>query len=184
MTNNEYDFPLPSWLKLVLVAIAVLWIAFFLTSCQTQKKVTRYLNENNRFAANYCGLAFPVRDSIIYKPGQTITKSDTSYLPGDSIPCPVVDNYVKTDYVKTKKEKTMYVHCPPNRLIRDTIIRFDTTTIIRENRAKIEAQELTINDLNKKVDKFKQWKARAIWTWVILAVLIGGGIVLKVKSII
>lgn len=181
--DNDYDFPLPGWFKIVLVAIAVLWMAFFLTSCQTQKKVTRYLNENNSFAAEYCGLAFPVRDSIIYKPGRVISKSDTTYLPGDSIPCPELPNYDKS-----KNGKPVYVHCPPNKRITDTIFKVDTITVIRENTAKIsyltQANTTLSNSLKTYKNKAEHRGKLMWWTWGILAVLIAGYFFIKSRTAI
>ena len=177
--NNDYDFPLPGWFKIVLVAIAVLWMAFFLTSCQTQKKVTRYLNENNSFAAEYCGLAFPVRDSIIYKPGQVISRSDTTYLPGDSLPCP---------HHIADVNKKVYVHCPPNQLITDTIFKVDTITVIRENTAKIsslsQSNTTLSNSLKTYKDKAEHRGKLMWWTWGILTVLIAGYVFIKSRTAI
>lgn len=173
---NPYNDNLPMWGKAIFAAIIIIWIALIVTSCATQKKATGYFNNHSLQAAEYCANAFPVRDSIIYNPGQIVHKLDTQYLPGDSVPCPPAVGQVET--------KLIYVKCPPTKIITDSVFIHDTTTVIRENMAKVSAMQQQNAVLTNEFEKAKPWKGRAIWTWVILAVLIGSGIVLRVKSII
>lgn len=180
IAKNQYDFNPKGWLRIIFITAALAWfLLLILSSCTTERKAVKYMDNHGFQAAKYCAKAFPVRDSIIYQKGEAIIKSDTTYLEGDSIPCPVL-----TNYDKTKKGKPVYVHCPPSKIIHDSVFVHDTVTVIRENTAKVKAQQGRITLLIHEVEKYKPWKGRALWTWGILSVLIGGGIVLKVKSII
>lgn len=160
--------------EILIAALVVLFLGFLLTGCTTESKAVKYMNSHAFDAARYCATAFPVKDSIIYKPGQTIIRSDTTVLPGDSIPCPDQE----------PGQPPAVVHCPPSRIIHDSIFVHDTTTIIRENTAKTADLTGQLAIATSQYAKARKWKPRTLWTWGILAVLIGGGVILKVKSII
>lgn len=174
-TEPNYDFPPPDWLKWTLVALAVIWIAFCLTSCVTGKKATRYFNSHGFQAAQYCASAFPVKSDSIYIPGIPITRSDTTYLPGDSIPCPE----------HLPGEPPAVVHCPPSPHIRDTTTLHDTLRITKENTAKISALQQQLTLQTDRADKAEngraRWRKLALWTWGIILVLGGGYLFFKSK---
>lgn len=171
--DNPYSDNLPMWGKAVFAAIIIIWLALIVTSCTTQKKATGYFNNHSLQAAEYCANAFPVRDSIIYKPGQIVHKLDTQYLPGDSVPCPPTPGQLET--------KLVYVKCPPIKIITDSVFIHDTTTVIRENMAKVSSMQQQNAVLTNQLEKAKPWKSRAIWTWVIAAVLIGAIVYFNVR---
>lgn len=109
--------------------------ALLFCSCMTTKKATDYLKKNNSLAG-ICANEYPPK--IEYKSGQVITKSDTTYLPGDSIPCPPTINGKDTIRIKVK--------CPDQKIIRDTIYRVDTVTV--ENTARVLDLQYKLGDAN------------------------------------
>ena len=116
---------------LILCLLVIIYLAFF--SCTTQKKATRYFNENNKELAELCLERFPIREKTIR--GDTIRITDTLKVI-DKVPvfvdCP--DG--------TKKE------CPPKEIkyiktteqVTDTIIKIDTRN---EAILKHDIKELT-----------------------------------------
>lgn len=178
-TKNSNHNPTPEqWAIWILWGIMVLWAMILISSCTTERKATNYMNNHAFAAANYCASAFPVRDSIIYKTGQTITKSDTTYLRGDSIACPPVDHIPEAG-------KLVYVKCSPSKIIHDSIFKTDTINVIRENTAKTAAltgQLAIITTKQKEAENGRRkWRQRALITWAICLIGIGGFTLTKFK---
>lgn len=156
--------------------IGKLLIILALASCTTQRKATKYFDQHGFQAAQYCAAAFPVRDSTIFIPGQIKVIHHTDTIPGDSIPCPE----------QLPGQPPAVVHCPPSIHTTDTIIRHDTTLVIRENTAKTAAlqQQLTLSiDRTEKAENGRgNWRKRALWTWGILLFVGGGYILYKTQT--
>lgn len=162
----------------ILIAFLIILIAF-LSSCTTQRKATKYFNQHGFEAAKYCAAAFPIRDSTIYIPGETVVKSDTVTIEGDSVPCPILPGQIDTFFVK----------CPPSQIIHDTIFRTDTVKVIKENTAK----DTIIAGLNNKISIQKEktevaqqkatHRGKLMWgTWILLALIICGYFFLKSRT--
>jgi hypothetical protein len=129
-----------------------------------------------------CAEWYPIKEKIV-------TKRDTVKtlvtVPGDSIPCPPVKDE------KTGKVYTPKVKCPDVSYFQEQITELTEKT--QESTAKVETANLTINrlaaDTTAKAATIKQtqqqaadYKAernKAYWALGIVAVVIGGFIVLK-----
>lgn len=150
-------------------------------SCMSTQKATAYLEKSGKLS-KICGKKFPPR--IEYKQGQTITKMDTAYLPGDSIPCPP-DSTGRIKYIQSNP-----------RIITKIETRIDTVekanTVMEDYlRAEILRQQDTIGNLDVKIlllqDKFSSARK---WNWYLggfIGLLIIGLVVrlyLKSKNII
>lgn len=166
------EYRQPNWILWLLIGVVfIMWmIANF--SCTTQRKAVKYMNDHAFAAANYCAEAFPVKESVIYKKS---VKTDTLLVQGN--PAIIRDTIVQ-DGVTKIIEKT--IPCPPVQVIREN--HFDTVTITKETTAKTKSLEITISQLQQQVDKYKPWKPRAIWTWVILTAVVGGYLFLKSRT--
>src|SRR5690625_2947680 len=83
----------------------LLTLLIILGACTTQKKAVKYFDNHGFQAAKYCAGAFPVISDTVFKPGKPIHKIDTTYLPGNSVPCP------------PGGKETVYIPCPPAQVI-------------------------------------------------------------------
>lgn len=99
--------------------LTALLISAGLISCGLSHKIaTRWMDKHPDTVAVRCALDFPcVPGEIISR--DTIHKTDTAYLPGDSIPCPATDS-----------SRPVYVHCPPQLTIRDSVTVHDTAWVL------------------------------------------------------
>lgn len=158
----------------------LLLISVVFLSCNPVKKAIKTFNENPEAAAQYCSEHFPVEDIRIIT--DTVEKIDT-VVEGKFIvvPCDTV---------------TLTATCPPTKVINRTITIHDT--IIKRDQAKeitlvntvnqrdktIGEQAVTINRVQGEFDDMKDkrnwWRIACIITWVVM----GGGIILKLKKII
>jgi hypothetical protein len=79
---------------------------------------TKWMNSHPDTVATRCAKDFPcVPEEIIFS--DTVHTIDTSYLPGDSIPCPANDS-----------GKTVYVKCLPRLVIHDSVKIHDSIPIL------------------------------------------------------
>lgn len=108
-----------------------------------RKRANDFFNAHPAEIANRCAEQFPPKVT----PGKVITKSDTTYLPGQVLPC---------DTVRLPGE-VKYVRCPPEKIIRDTIHRTDTV----ENIARIYALQARTDSLNISLIQTKEQKSFA-----------------------
>lgn len=145
-------------------AIIIFLLGVCLVGCTTTKKAIQILNAHPETSARYCAVNYPVRDSIIFQKGKVITKHYVDTLQGDSIPCTLAESYV---------------HCPPSTHSIDSIFVHDTITIIRENTAKLKSVTLKKSALLNKIEKLEPWRTRALFTWLIIAVVLVGGLIIK-----
>lgn len=105
----------------------------------TTEKATNYLLSHNQLAT-VCNNQFPAK--TIYKEGQIKTITDTSYLPGDSIPCP-----------PDSAGRVIYVHTKPLIITRT---EYKTDTIETGSPFVEAALREENNDLKKKATKYEE----------------------------
>jgi hypothetical protein len=158
----------------LLAAIAVISV---FTACMTEQKATDYLQKHGQLA-RICADIYPPTVT----PGKVVHTSDTMYTPGPVVPCP--PGAINPD---TGLPDTVYIKCPPGKIVRDSIIQHDTI----ENFARIVAQRHQIDSLITESGKHKadadkaEKQARNRLFYIIgLCGLIAGSIFLKLKSII
>lgn len=157
---------------------SILILLLILTGCVTERRATRYMQTHGFFAASYCASAFPVKDTVVFKPGRqpVIPAPDTILIPGDSIPCPV----------SIVPEK---VKCPDGTIIKIPypVPVHDTMVITRENTAKAAALQSSLDkqstSLQNAENGRKKWRQWALITWAILAVGIAGFVMSKFRII-
>lgn len=147
----------------------------------TTEKATNYLL-NNQKLGEVCATNFPPK--IEYKEGEPVTKLDTTYLPGDSIPCP-----------PDSTGNIVYIPTNPKLIIKETI-RIDTAKvtdpamenwlrrIITEKDNKIGEQVNEIMILESELKQSRKWRN-------IFGCILGGGLLfvgimvfLRFKSIV
>lgn len=169
---------MPFSIKMLIIACAVLGMMFLLFGCTTQHKAAKYFDSHGFQAAQYCATVFPVKSDSVYLPGSIIRTSDTTYLPGDSIPCPQ----------QKPGSPPAVVHCPFSLHIRDTLWLHDTLRITKENPAKDsiitgQARQISEQGIRLQIEKDKaSHRGRLMWgTWIVLALLISGWVILKVE---
>lgn len=171
--------------RLIIAFIIIMCIVALLCSCVTDKKLQgyaqRYYLLHPNELAHRCAEEYPAKVT----PGIVIRKSDTTYLPGVSIPCPEY-----TDSTGTVKKDS--VKCPGIKLIHDTLSVHDTlidvalVTALKGDtgaiRAAYRAQTEKLNTvIGEKNNAKEQAKNRLYW-------LIGIGlsvvlyIVMKIKG--
>lgn len=176
--SNNYR-PDEDWVIYAFAAIIIIVFSFFAFGCTMQRQAVKYMNNHAFQAAQYCAGAFPVKDSIIYKEGQTKVISHTDTIAGQQINCPPA--------VVNGKEKIVTVKCPPSIRRTDTIYRTDTITSIRENTAQISAlaiqRDKYSTELKEAKDGRRNWRKWALITWAFIAVGAGGFIMSKLKFI-
>jgi hypothetical protein len=124
----------------------VLLIIFYLsiTSCLTQKKVNRYLNNNEEFASTYCASKFPITTDTF-----TIYETDTLRLNyyNHSIDTLIVDTSGSKEKIITEIKYRV------KEIIRNTPPLVTTKIIEKENTAKIKSLELKLNSTESKLNK-------------------------------
>ncbi|TAN17246.1 MAG: hypothetical protein EPN37_07270 [Chitinophagaceae bacterium] len=175
--SNNYR-PDGDWMIYVFAALIIIVFSFFTFGCTTQRKAVSYMNNHAFQGAQYCASAFPVRDSVIYKEGQTKVVSHIDTIQGKVIGCP---NYFD------QPTKTIYVKCPPSTRRTDTIYRTDTIMSIRENTAQISA--LTIErdkystELKQAENGRSKWREWFLISWGVVAFVFAGITLLKLKII-
>ena len=158
----------------------IIYAMAFLFGCKSPEKAIDYLKKKGALAGA-CADNYPVKDSIIYKGGDTVT--NTVETPGVTI--------TKTDTVFIDGKviyKTSFIKCPPSKETTKTI--HDTVTVYIENTAKIavlnniiSAKDAEIKAITADKEKFQKRAGR--W-WLLL--IIGAGLMfvgrLALKSII
>lgn len=146
-------------------------------SCVSSKRAANILEQRGELAG-ICADKYPPKTE--YKQGQTIVKSDTAYLPGDSIPCPPSIHGNDTVIVKVK--------CPNHRIIHDTITRTDTireenTKRVADLYGKLGIANKEIYDQDKEIKTLtKQRNLLSLSLFGLLA-LLGAGIFLRIRKI-
>lgn len=146
-------------------------------SCVSSKKAANILERRGELAG-ICADKYPPKTE--YKQGQTIVKSDTAYLPGDSIPCP--PSIIGKDTVMVK------VKCPDHRIIYDTITRTDTiqvenTTRVADLYGKLGIANKEIYDQDREIKRLTKQRNILSFSLFGLLVLLGVGIFLRIRKI-
>lgn len=108
-------------LFLWLVVMAAIIATLLLSGCMTPQKLKQhallYYSLHPEEYAHGCADKYPP----IVKAGKTITKTDTTWLPGESMPCP--EATIDSSTGKPKKDS---VHCPGTKIVHDTTSVHDT----------------------------------------------------------
>lgn len=98
---------------------AILFFASCSSVAKQQRNAEAFYATHPEKLAWQCAVKFP--PDTIFKPGTVSIRSDTTFLPGDSVPCPPVMNAAgETVSVKVK--------CPDSKVIHDSIFKTDTIT--------------------------------------------------------
>jgi len=158
--------------------ITALLILAGLFSCNISHKIASgYLGKHRDTAAAWSARDFPcISDSI--RPGIPIHVRDTQYLPGDSISCP--DHFPDSG-------KMIFVQCPPQRIIHDSVtirdtafvldsaaltILYDQVKTLTAANAKLTAQNADLKD--QLTATKNQSKNRLIWIIALAGIMTAG----------
>jgi hypothetical protein len=169
--KDDNDTDNSSGVKSVILLIGM---SAALASCSSERSFVRFHGKNDSKAAKYCGVWYPVKDSIheriTYKPGETIyIPGETMYANCDSAYIAALDEAVRTG-TRVVVQKVA-VPCPPSTVKYDTIER--TKIVYSENTATITWQAAEITTQTKIAEQYKtglqKWRSRAIWAGVILS---------------
>lgn len=151
--------------------ILIFAIALLIAGCASRReKSITYMNDNPEELAKLCALHF--KPVVEYKPGKVVHVSDTVYKDGEPIPCP-----------PNEKGEVVYVR-GRDKIIRDTV-RITDTAMVRDR-----AQEAVLSDrlrkaedknilLTEREERAKKQRNTAYWILGGIALIIGGGIVLR-----
>jgi hypothetical protein len=137
------------------IGFTALLISAGLISCGLSRKIaTRWMDGHPDTVAVRCALDFPcVPGEIISR--DTVRKTDTTYIPGNSISCPTTDS-----------GSPVYVHCPPQFTIRDSTTVHDTAWVLDSARIRIlTAQRDSVNRalVNVSADRDRLKMGRNTW---------------------
>ena len=144
-------------------------ILFLLSGCLTKEKALRKIEPD---LAKICAEKFPVKDSTIYLPGDTIN---------------TVEFYENSDTVNVIKYDTVYntITNTVTRVVKQRIT--DTLRLVRENTARVaalQADNAVLQDkLNKAIETAEMWenKARTRLSWLlVICFAIAAIVVLKI----
>lgn len=134
--------------------MAIVVLAGCSTLRKDQKRLAIIEVRNPQLLASACAEKYPPK---LLPP--IIKQGETKYLPGDTvivegkrIPCP------------PNGKDTVWMQCPPSKVIHDTIVRTDTAFIQVLNTAQIAAKDAQIHDLTSKMDSWQQ-KAEKRGKW-------------------
>jgi len=164
--------------------LLLMCLAMLFASCSSyNKKLARsskFFNENPAELAKLCTDKFPVK--TVFLPGKRDTiPGQTIYLPGDSIPCP--------DGTKVRAPDR-HVKCPPSiECTPDTIKIEDTAKIfllnheLKKARDSLNVQKGRIEEKNEQLVEEKKASGNKTWIIVSLALIIGAGVLMKIKGL-
>lgn len=154
----------------------ILFACLVLVSCITPAKFQDWAQRHPDESSRICSDLYPVRSE--YREGTTITRTDTAYVRGDSIPCPPAE-----------MGKVVYVKVPDTRTI--TVYRDRVDTVVHENAAHVRALQgdsahLVVQNgvLQAERDKAKETGRKALCWAIGLACVLGVGVLLKFKGVI
>lgn len=134
----------------------LIFLVVILGGCSVPYHIAKIEKKDPSALPNYCANRYPVkefvRDSIIYKQGETVTKFDT------------VETFVKCDTVD--RIIRVRVPCPTSSNRVDTVYREKES--VQENTAKVTAVESENKDLTKKnTELTTKLKTMGKWLWVL-----------------
>lgn len=165
------------FLALVAVILAVAGPIIMMVGCKSPEKATAYLKKKGKLA-EVCANEFPVKETVIYKKGDTVIQ--TVEVPGEKITI--------TDTLNLNGEivyRDRFISCPPTKTTTKTV--HDTVFQIRENTARVEQFKQLLADQDKELkatqdesDKYQNRAARW-WVWILVgsALTIGIRVALK-----
>lgn len=155
---------------LIMKHLPIIFLLFFgIVGCLTKEKALRKLDKD---LPKICADRFPVKDSTIYLPGDTIN---------------TVEFFENSDTVviESKDTVTLTVTNTVTKVIRERIT--DTLRLVRENTARVAALNNEISliqaKLNKAIETSEAWedKAENRLKWLLIALFcIAAYIVLKI----
>lgn len=167
-------------MKYTIFFLLIIALAACNTVSKQQRKAETFYNAHPEKLLKQCGEKVP--PDTIFKSGEVITKTDTTFIKGDSVACPpVVNEKGETVYVKVK--------CPDSKIIHDSI--FKTDTIIKVNTALVDYYRFQNDSLNRALiqsntqrDDAEETAKNRLWIAIALAVALGAGVILKIKNIV
>jgi hypothetical protein len=163
-------------ITILAIALALLFFTN-LVGCKSPEKAAAYLQKKGKLA-EVCANAYPVKETIIYKPGDTVINEITT--PGATI--------TRTDTVVVNGEtvyKTIYLQCPQSKVTTKTI--HDTVFNTVENTARVAQLQGAVADKDKQIEQLTaecdKWetKARKWWFWILAGIALTIGIRVAVK---
>lgn len=205
-TTNSNHNPTPEqWAVWILWGIIALWAMILISSCTTERKAVNYMNNHAFAAAKYCASAFPVRDSVgkpdtTYRPAKNtdytsqidgLKKGFNSQLQAfrDAQKNQAHDTSCLRTIreLQSKYESLLYsfdsLHAKYKPCKPDTI-RIKIPHFV-ENTAKTAALTsqlaITANKQKDVENGRRKWRQRALITWAICLVGIGGFTLTKFK---
>lgn len=156
--------------KILIVAVLI-----SASSCYTQKQARRQVDKIERnypdVLAGWCADAF--EPDIRYRPGEVIVKTDTTYLPGDSVDCP-----------PNGAGQIVKVKCPDNRIVYVDRLRVDTFENINTAALAVKDSAIVALRIEKGTvaGKLKTWqKVAGVLGILSLILAVGFGLILKFK---
>ena len=171
------------WAKRIFIGglLLVLILAVCLcTGCMSERKATNYLKDKGRLA-EVCAAEYPVKESVEFKPGDTVTQ--VIETPGEVV---IIYDTVYNEKQIVKID-TFKARCPATKSTYYSI--HDTVYITKENTAKLAA---LASDYKIKVEESLRYKASyeaehdkalvRLWILIALAAALVVWLYFKVKQ--
>lgn len=173
--------------------LIILFAVVLLASCTTQRKAEKWMDKNQKEAAEYCAFRFPAQESIVVR---DTTLFDTVLIEAEGVLYSGGDSglTVPTWRPFDDKDLPFKVKCPPTKVItktryRDSIITKVDGALLASLRFQVGEQGRRADNLQHELQLAKtdgaKWKAqRNKLRWILYA-LAGGAIVwlfLKLRS--
>lgn len=126
-----------------------------------------------------------VREALPCVPIQPLKLGITQYLPGEMIPCSGKDS-AKCPDQKLRVDTLLVLDMAALKAVRDSL---DQANYLHNKLLDKYTAEADLNDklqaeLKEAEEDKNAWKQRAWYTWVCMALFIGGGIISKIKGFI
>jgi hypothetical protein len=158
--------------KFLAILFIVLWAAcqFGCGSSRKIEKAKKTFDNYEQAAAEYCATKFPVKESVRFLPGDTITNTVTeTKVELVDVDCPPSEKgtTIKTEVKYKDRTITKFVH--------DTVeITKENTAEIRSLNGKLQAANDNVQEQAKEAEKWKkkaQSRGKENWSWRGVALL-------------
>lgn len=132
------------------IMLAITW-CFLFSGCISEKRAINYMLTHENVLSELCASKYPIKETYIKGKTDTITKLDTTIIPGPTIPCP------ENKEVKCPDNKIIYKKIYIDRV--DTIKAPDLAKIhVLEN--KLASKSYDLSEANKKLENERISKDR------------------------